>query len=251
MTVVRSLLLVALCSLAAVPAVADDSPARPNILWITCEDISPNLGCYGDEYARTPVLDRLALQGVRYTNAYGITGVCAVNRSCLITGMYSSTIGSQDMRSTTRLPERMKCFSETLRTAGYYCTNNSKTDYNFPPPKAAWDNCSGSGHWRGRKPGQPFFSVFNFTVCHESQIRQPDASFVRKTARLTADPHQINNLADDPQYAAVLEKMRRESVAWMKRTGDLGLLPEFEMHRRAATSTSAAIVRVVRRGLLP
>ncbi|MDP2708183.1 MAG: sulfatase-like hydrolase/transferase, partial [Burkholderiales bacterium] len=41
-------------------------------MWITCEDISPNLGCYGDPCARTPALDRLAAQGVRYTNAYAI-----------------------------------------------------------------------------------------------------------------------------------------------------------------------------------
>ena len=80
---------------------AEAPPERPNVLWLSCEDISPNLGCYGDAYARTPVLDKLAAEGVRYTEAYGITGVCAVNRSCLITGMYSSTLGSHDMRSTT------------------------------------------------------------------------------------------------------------------------------------------------------
>lgn len=160
---------------------------RPNILWITCEDISPNLGCYGDDNARTPVLDRLASQGVRYSDAYAITGVCAPNRSCLITGMYPSTIGSHDMRSTTRLPEHIKCFPEYLRAAGYYCTNNVKTDYNFPVPKGAWDESSGKAHWRKRPAGRPFFSVFNFTVCHESQIRQPDQSFFKNTARLTAD----------------------------------------------------------------
>ena len=170
---------------AVASAAADSAPPRPNVLWITCEDISPNLGCYGDDYARTPTLDRLAAGGVRYLNAYGITGVCAPNRSCLITGVYPSTLGSHDMRSTTRLPQRVKCFSEYLRTAGYYCTNNSKTDYNFPPPKTAWDESSNQAHWRKRKPGQPFFSVLNFTVCHESQIRQPDAGFFKKTARLT------------------------------------------------------------------
>lgn len=170
-------------SLPAGTATAD----RPNILWITCEDISPNLGCYGDGYARTPVLDRLASQGVRYSDAYAITGVCAPNRSCLITGMYPSTIGSHDMRSTARLPGHIKCFSEYLRAAGYYCTNNVKTDYNFAVPKGAWDESSAKAHWRKRPAGRPFFSVFNFTVCHESQIRQPDQSFFKKTARLTAD----------------------------------------------------------------
>jgi uncharacterized sulfatase len=174
---------------------ADDNADRPNILWITCEDISPNLGCYGDVYARTPVLDQLARDGVLYTNAFGVTGVCAPNRSCLITGVYPTTLGSHDMRSTTRLPDRMKCFPEFLRAAGYYCTNNSKTDYNFPTPKTAWDESSRKAHWRNREAGQPFFAVFNFTVCHESQIRQPDASFFKKTSRLTSgqrhDPAQV------------------------------------------------------------
>jgi len=195
-----------LTGLAVVAAVAmsalaghAESPdaARPNVLWITCEDISPHLGCYGDAYARTPVLDGLAAQGVRYTDAYAITGVCAPNRSCLITGVYPSTLGSHDMRSTTRLPDFIKCFPEYLRGAGYYCTNNVKTDYNFPTPKTAWDECSRKAHWRNRKPGQPFFAVFNFTVCHESQIRQPDASFFKKTARLTADQRH------DPAKVAV------------------------------------------------
>lgn len=170
------------CASAAVGA-----DARPNILWITAEDISPNLGCYGDTYARTPVLDRLAAQGVRYTNAFGITGVCAPNRSCLITGVYPSTLGSHNMRCETRLPDAIKCFSEYLRHAGYYCTNNVKTDYNFAPPKTAWDQSSNQAHWRSRQPEQPFFSVFNFTVCHESQIRQGEASFAKNTARLTPD----------------------------------------------------------------
>ncbi len=163
------------------------SAERPNILWITCEDISPNLGCYGDRFARTPVLDRLAEQGVRYTNAYAVTGVCAPNRSCLITGVYPSTLGSHGMRSKTRLPEFIKCFPEYLRQAGYYCTNNVKTDYNFPTPPTAWDECSKQAHWRHRRPGQPFFAVFNFTITHESQIRLPDKTFFRKTARLTPE----------------------------------------------------------------
>lgn len=144
---------------------------RPNILWITCEDISADLGSYGDKYAHTPVLDELARQGVRYTNAFGVTGVCAPNRSCLITGVYPSSLGSHNMRCTTRLPDFIRCFPEYLRKNGYFCTNNSKTDYNFPTPEAAWDQCSNKAHWRNRKPGQPFFSVFNYTVTHESRCR--------------------------------------------------------------------------------
>jgi N-sulfoglucosamine sulfohydrolase len=59
---------------------------RPNILWITCEDLSPLLGCYGDRDARTPNLDQLASESVRYDNAYSTAPVCSPSRSCLITG---------------------------------------------------------------------------------------------------------------------------------------------------------------------
>ena len=193
----------------AARAAEPDTP-RPNILWITCEDISANLGCYGDTYARTPTLDGFARRGVRYTNAFGITGVCAPNRSCLITGVYPSTLGSHDMRSTTRLPEHVKCFPEYLRGAGYYCSNNSKTDYNFPTPKTAWDECSGKAHWKNRRGGQPFFAVFNYTLTHESRIRQADKSFDRATARLAPDQRHDPAKVPVPPFHPDTPEVRRD-----------------------------------------
>jgi uncharacterized sulfatase len=183
---------------------------RPNILWLTCEDISPNLGCYGDDYAITPSLDRFAAQGVRFTQACGITGVCAVNRSSLITGMYSSSIGSHDMRSRTRLPDSIKCFSEYLRAAGYYCTNNSKTDYNFPTPRTAWHECSNEAHWRKRKPGQPFFAVFNYTGTHESQYRLSPERWKKRVARLTPKQRHDATKAPVPPFHPDTPKVRRD-----------------------------------------
>jgi len=183
---------------------------RPNILWITCEDISPNLGCYGDKYAVTPTLDRFASQGVRYTNAFAVTGVCAPNRSCLITGVYPSTLGSHNMRCRTRLPDFIKCFPEYLRHAGYWTSNNVKTDYNFPVPKGAWDECSRRAHWRNRRPGQPFFSVFNFTVTHESQIRLPKAAFRKRTARLKSSDKHDPARAPVPPFHPDTPEVRRD-----------------------------------------
>ncbi|MCH5375771.1 MAG: sulfatase-like hydrolase/transferase [Planctomycetes bacterium] len=200
---VLSLIIAGLCGAGA--KAADE---RPNVLWLTCEDISPNLGCYGDHYAITPNLDRLARQGVRYTEAVGICGVCAVNRSCLITGMYSSTIGSQDMRSRIRLPDSIPTYSQVLREAGYYCTNNSKTDYNFPTPAAAWDECSGKAHWRNRNPGQPFFAVFNYTGTHESQIWE--ANHRRHAATLTADELHDPDKAPVPPFHPDTPEVRRD-----------------------------------------
>lgn len=148
---------------------------RPNILWLSCEDISAHLGCYGDELATTPVLDHLATEGVRYTNATVTAGVCAPCRSGIITGMYQTTIGTQHMRSNAELPEFIKPFPVYLRQAGYYCTNNSKKDYQFREPSDTWDVSSGKAHWRSRPdPQQPFFAVFNYTGCHESAIASAD-----------------------------------------------------------------------------
>ena len=186
---------------------------RPNILWITAEDICPNLGCYGDSYAITPNLDRFATQGVRYTRALGITGVCAPNRSCLITGVFPSRLGSQNMRSTTTLPAAVKCFSEYLRQAGYYCGNNAKTDYNFAVPKTAWDDCSRQAHWRRRAAGQPFFAVFNHEVTHEGQIRVPEARFQANTKRLTPAQRHDPAKAPLPPYHPDTPESRRD---WAK-----------------------------------
>ncbi|NIM47675.1 MAG: sulfatase-like hydrolase/transferase [Gemmatimonadales bacterium] len=143
---------------------------RPNVLWITCEDLSPHLGCYGDTYARTPNLDRVASEGVRYERAFATAPVCTPARSCLITGIFATTLGTEHLRGVQPLSPTVRCFTEYLRDAGYYCSNNVKEDYNFAAP-AAWDESSNTAHWRGRREGQPFFSVFNLMTTHQSQTR--------------------------------------------------------------------------------
>lgn len=184
---------------AAAPLLAG-SEERPNILWVSCEDSSPVLGCYGDGFARTPNLDRLAAQGVRYSNAYTVAGVCAPCRSSIITGMYPTTLGSMHMRCTAQLPPQVRTFTAYLREAGYFCSNNVKTDYNFAAPKDAWDESSRTAHWRKRAPGKPFFSVFNFETTHESRIRLDDVQYARLTARLSADQRQDASKLPLPPY---------------------------------------------------
>lgn len=160
----------------------------PNILCLVCEDISPFLGCYGDPVAITPNLDRLASEGIRYTRMYSVSGVCAPSRNALITGMYPTSIGGNNMRTGNKMkvenvpdslqlppyestpPAYVKCYSEYMRAAGYYCTNNSKEDYQFKAPKSAWDESGNKAHWRNRPEGKPFFAIFNFNRSHESQI---------------------------------------------------------------------------------
>jgi uncharacterized sulfatase len=152
------------------PLNAKAAVKQPNILWISCEDISPHLGCYDEEFALTPNIDNFAKESVRFTRAFTVHGVCAPSRSGIITGMYPSSLGSCNMRCRADKPESIKCFTEYLRTNGYYCTNNSKEDYNFKAPKQAWDESSRKAHWKNRPDGKPFFAVFNFTTTHESKL---------------------------------------------------------------------------------
>ncbi|MHC4993683.1 MAG: sulfatase-like hydrolase/transferase [Planctomycetota bacterium] len=168
----KSLLpLLVLALLAAPIPLAADENARPNILWLTSEDNGPELGCYGDKYATTPNLNALAARGMIYLNAWSTAPVCAPARTTLISGVYPTSTGAEHMRSGARLPEGFKMYPQYLREAGYYCTNNSKEDYNLEKPGQVWDDSSRNGHYKNRKPGQPFFAIFNFTVSHESKIR--------------------------------------------------------------------------------
>lgn len=140
---------------------------RPNILWLVSEDTSPFLGCYGDREATTPNLDKLASEGVRYQNAFANAPVCAPARFTIITGMYACSSGNHHMRSRYPIPDFIKFFPQYLRQAGYYCTNNAKEDYNASKPSGTWDESSRNAHYKNRKPGQPFFAVFNYGESHE------------------------------------------------------------------------------------
>jgi arylsulfatase A-like enzyme len=145
----------------------------PNILWITSEDNSPMLGCYGDSFANTPNLDKMASQGILYENAFANAPVCAPARSTIITGIYACSMGTHNMRSRYSIPDFIRMLPEYLRDAGYYCVNRSKTDYNIAGnDKAVWDESSKTAHYKNRKPDQPFFCVFNHTVSHESSIHK-------------------------------------------------------------------------------
>lgn len=182
-------------------SVASFAVDRPNILWISCEDISPHLGCYGDSTARTPNLDHLAKEGIRYTNAFSCHGVCAPSRTGIITANYPIALGANHMRSRANLPPHVKLFPQYLRQAGYYCTNNSKTDYNLNwDQKATWDESSGKAHWKNRQDkNQPFFSVFNLTMTHESKVWKSGWQGV-VTDLKESDRHRPEDMIVPPLY---------------------------------------------------
>ncbi|MGL1885073.1 MAG: sulfatase [Reichenbachiella sp.] len=183
---------------ASIPSVINvDLSFRPNIVWIVAEDLSPVIPSYGDSTIVTPHLDRLASQGVCYDNFYTPHPVCATARAALITGKYANNIGASHMRTGPwyagvanqqtldtynsfdpnqptayeAIPNtEVRMFTEQMRTAGYYCSNNSKEDYQMIKTPTAWDESSSKAHWRNRNSDQPFFSVFNIMVTHESKI---------------------------------------------------------------------------------
>jgi arylsulfatase A-like enzyme len=208
------------------PAAARADDKRPNVLWITCEDIGPHLGCYGDRYAMTPNLDRFAAHSLRYLNVWSNAPVCAPARTTLISGLYAPSTGSEHMRSMVRLPALFRMYPQFLREAGYYCTNNAKEDYNLEKPGRVWDESSGRAHWKNRKPGQPFFAIFNLLITHESQIRTRPHKLVHDPAkaRIPAyhpDTPEVRH--DWAQYYDNITTMDRQFAGRLKELEDAGL----------------------------
>ncbi|OQB14384.1 MAG: Protease inhibitor precursor [Firmicutes bacterium ADurb.Bin193] len=176
-----------------VEAAAEASP-KPNILWITCEDFSPFLGCYGDPNAKTPNIDALAnavsadgtKEGLVFTNAFANAPICSPARTTIFTGMFSNTIGGEHHRSTHTMPAFLKGFPKYLRDNGYDTFNNNKTDYNLRNAgkyvSEAWNSSGGSAHYYNRTDKtKPFFQVYNISTTHESQLFKISDNQVNKS----------------------------------------------------------------------
>lgn len=233
--VTRSLCALWACALPAIASAQIDPPpniAHPNIIWITCEDLSPNLGCYGNLIVKTPNVDLLARESIKYNYAFTTSGVGGPSRSAIITGMYPHAIGTQhtctqsdipckkpDAEETKQvnrrqtpdatpiyspvIPEKVKCFPEYLRRMGYYTTNNEKTDYQFEVPGTVWDENSAAASYRTRpKKGKPFFAVFNLRVTSESQL-------LSRSNSPTVDPKTVEVPPYYPDTKTVREDIAR------------------------------------------
>ena len=173
---------------------------RPNIVWLNVEDMSPRLGCYGDFTVPTPNIDRLAREGLRYTNMFTCAGVCAPSRNAIATGRIQTSNGGHNMRTllstypektglpksySVVMPVGVRHFAEYLRADGYYCVNNAKTDYQFEDPLTIWDENGTTAHYKNREPNQPFFAMLNCLITHESQV------WVRNKNPLRVSPDKV------------------------------------------------------------
>lgn len=150
---------------------AADKVKRPNVLWITSENISLDLGCYGEKRVRTPNLDQLAKQGVRYTRVFATAPVCAPCRSAFMTGWYQTTTDTHHMRSHRsdkfRLPPGVRPLTHRLQDVGYGTFNikhidkdvvgTGKLDLNFVNEGKIYQ----SDDWSKLKVKQPFFAHIN------------------------------------------------------------------------------------------
>lgn len=191
----------------------------PNVVWISTHDINPDLGCYagvwpGAEYALTPNLDRLAADGARFDHAYASAPVCAPARSAIVTGCFPTAIGTMHMRTKAVPPAEVKLLPEYFRQAGYYCTNNSFTDFQVDVPPSAFDECSPTAHWRNRPDEDtPFFAAFHGMITHESQIYLDDDSFEAATTHVAAEHRHKQSTAPLPPYYPDTDTFRK---AWAR-----------------------------------
>ena len=190
---------------------------RPNILWITSEDNSPLLGCYGDKFAITPNLDKLASRGFRYTQAFANVPVCAPSRNTLITGVYANSNGQQNMRSEYRKSDQIQLYPRLLREAGYYCTNRSKEDFNIDQSqtKDTWDALGPKAHYKNRPKGSPFFAVFNLEISHESSLfnQIPTDKLRHKPKDVTLPPYHPDTPEMRHDWAQYYDKVEDMDAA--------------------------------------
>jgi arylsulfatase A-like enzyme len=161
--------------------------SQPNLLVLMAEDLSARVGAFGDPVARTPNLNRLAEQGVRFPNTFTAAGVCAPSRAAFITGVHQISLGAMHMRTSTSPVARylavpdpeVKAFPELLRRAGYYTFTDRKLDYQFSGvfagtgPESIWDAEGAdvtldAAIRSAADQGRPFFGLINFLTTHES-----------------------------------------------------------------------------------
>lgn len=202
-------------------------PDKPNILWIVSEDNNADMiGCYGNEFATTPNIDQFAKEGVLYRNAFSTAPVCAPSRCTLITGMYPPALGTEHMRSVNQIPAYVKFFPKYLREAGYYTTNNDKKDYNTVDQTDAWDESSKTATYKNRKPGQPFFAVFNIFVSHESSLHKSLETLQHDPDKVPLPPYHPSTpeiRRDWAQYYDKIQFMDEQMGALLKELDEQGL----------------------------
>ena len=272
-----------LIAFSAIISCGSGNNIKPNIVWLVAEDQSQYFfPFYGDNSVTLPNISQLLENGIVYDGMNSPYPVCAPARSAIITGMYPNSIGTGNMRAyhynrtvrtdnesilgfpyySSKLAEQIKPFTQILRENGYYTTNNSKMDYNFKLREDAWDESSKEASWEKRNKDQPFFSVFNFGVTHESQI------WLRDNQELKVDPNSLSvppffpndsltrhalavnysNLVEmDKQMGEIIDKLKDQGLyenTYIFFYSDHG--GPFPRHKRAIYDTGSKVPLVIK-----
>jgi arylsulfatase A-like enzyme len=181
---------------------------KPNIIWINCEDVSLNWGCYGDNFATTPNIDELANHGVVFDNAFSPAPISTPARSTLITGIYATSLGTQHLRSVVERPDFVKALPEILSENDYFTSNNAKTDYNFNP-EGIWEYWKlDKAPWRQRKEGQAFFGMFVYGMTHEGSVNHSE-QWEHNTKDLPSELFHDMEKVTLPPYYPNTKEMRK------------------------------------------
>ncbi len=201
------------------------SASRPNILWITIEDWSADLSCYGTPGIATPHVDQLAAEGIRYETAFTTSPVCSTSRSAMMTGFHQNYLGANQHRTQDKqpLPHGIRPLPHLLADAGYFtCLMSNKTDMNFlPDSKAA---LFAGSDWSERVPGQPFFARITFSGTHRSWNRDPERPI--NIADVELPPYYADTPFNRRDWANGLEQMQlvdRQVGALLQRLAAEGL----------------------------
>jgi arylsulfatase A-like enzyme len=207
---------------------------QPNILWIIAEDMSPDLGCYGNNLVETPHIDLLAGEGTRFTHAFSPSSVCVPSRSSFITGMYATSIGAHHQMLTQPsysahfghgdnlpnnnvwLPEPVEPITWLFQRTGYYTVNvvdrkigcNGKKHYNFNVKQPVWE----SKAWSDLKSHQPFYGQVNFYQTHRVGIRGIKTPETRRfSGQSKIDPDKV----ELPPYYPDLPAIRADRASYL------------------------------------
>ncbi|MDU0355641.1 sulfatase [Paraglaciecola aquimarina] len=215
-------------------AVSAEQVKRPNFVWLLTEDNSKHyLKLYDPQGATMPNVESLADEGLIFNHAFSNAAVCSTARSTLATGSYTPRLAMNYHRAylPAELPYGLKPISQFLKDAGYYTSNDVKTDYNFAYDENIWSNSARKASWRDRKDGQPFFHMQTFHITHEGQLHFPKEDV--KNVPTKHNPHNIelppiypntelfkytyartldNHLTADKQIGEVLDKLKQDNL---------------------------------------
>ena len=221
-----------------------DKKERPNIIWIMAEDMSTDLETYGMPNVKTPHLNKMATEGVRFDNAFVTNPICSPSRSAMMVGTHQVKTNSHNHRSNrdTPLDLQFKPFTKLLRNAGYttilgnhaVMKKGRKVDVNFKSkPIGNWDGITEFGLFDKydtfEKEDQPFFAQIQLVVTHRGDWWDD----VRKKSKhpvdpktLTLPPYMANHPAvrlDWAKYLDQIEFMDNEVGMIFKELEDKGM----------------------------